>query len=382
MENTRLIKLFVSCPSDIINELDSIRLIVEEINKTSGKQNKFILEVIHWTKDTYTGIGTDAQEVINKQISYDILVSIFWQKIGTPTLRGESGTAEEIDIAIDNPNVRLLVYFNIAPPEDLNSIDLEQLIKLREYKQKLSGRGLLYKEFQNIKEFESLFRINIINLIVNEVLPSKKSFHGEPEKLGKYHSIETIIQKVESRDESIIDDDIFEMTEKFLSNSEGMHSSLNSLTILLNEFTSKLNKRTDEIARINHIKDNKLRVSKGQIITNLLADELLDFNTSLNGESDRFSNFFIQLGETYSKIVLLAGDIETDEISNMKRAAREFRDTIETTIESNVVLLAEILKWPPVNSKFNKAKRQTEIAFKDLAKAMLEGLKILDSVVG
>ena len=60
---------------------------------------------------------------------YDILVGIFWKRIGTPTKREKSRTVEEIYTAIDNVKKRYLL-FKTTPLENLNLIDLEQLDKI------------------------------------------------------------------------------------------------------------------------------------------------------------------------------------------------------------------------------------------------------------
>lgn len=51
--NMKQIKLFVSCPGDIIDELDSIRLVIDDINKTIGEQNSYDLKLLNW-KTTLT----------------------------------------------------------------------------------------------------------------------------------------------------------------------------------------------------------------------------------------------------------------------------------------------------------------------------------------
>lgn len=177
MRRINQIKIFISYPGDIEDELNSIEQIVHEINKTTGEQNKFNLELLNWKSDTYTQIGEDVQDVINKQIDpqYDILIGLLWQKVGTPTKRDKSGTIEEINRAISNNDVEQLIYFKTTPPENLDQIDIDQLLKIRQFKNDLTTKGVLYKEFNSIKKFESIFRINLTNLIIDKIITSKES---------------------------------------------------------------------------------------------------------------------------------------------------------------------------------------------------------------
>ena len=139
MNEIKLIKLFISCPSDIIDEQDSIQFVTNEINKTSGKHNNFYLELLNRKVDTYTQIGEDAQDVINNQIDsqYDILIGVLWQKIGTQTNRDKSGTIEEINRSIKN-NKEFLIYFKTLPPDSLNSININELSKIQDFKNELN----------------------------------------------------------------------------------------------------------------------------------------------------------------------------------------------------------------------------------------------------
>jgi len=200
MKQTSLIKLFISYPSDILQELlDAIRLIVDEINKTTGNQGGYRIETLNWDDDVYSAIGTDPQDAINKQIDdvYDILVSIIWQKLGTPTKRDKSGTVEEINRAISNPSKHFLIYFN-TQVEDLDKIDVEELQRINDFKKELSDKGVVYKQFNSIDEFEKQFRLNLTSLISDNLRDKKININeikstGAPE--NKYAKMDEFIRK-------------------------------------------------------------------------------------------------------------------------------------------------------------------------------------------
>lgn len=68
--------------------------------------------------------GVRPQEAINRQFvrSSDILVGLFWTKIGTSIGIAESGTVENIDLFVASGETTLL-YFS-RRPIDSNKIDL------------------------------------------------------------------------------------------------------------------------------------------------------------------------------------------------------------------------------------------------------------------
>jgi len=61
-------------------------------------------------------MGKPAQEFINEQVleKADLLIAIFWTRIGTPTSEHASGTVEEIEKHIDSEKTTM-IYFSSQP---------------------------------------------------------------------------------------------------------------------------------------------------------------------------------------------------------------------------------------------------------------------------
>lgn len=381
MKQVHQIKIFISCPGGNTNEIDSIRLIVDEINKTSGKDNGYTLECLSWSMDTYTQVRTDAQEVINEQIDpeYDILVGILWHRAGTPTKRDKSGTIEEINRAISNKIKELLIYFNTATPDSLDSIDGTQLNIIKEFKRDLSQRGVLYKEYSGIRHFESQFRVHLTSLIRDRLLPQSNSSLKITTNKNKYSEVSGLLQKVENNADPDID--IFELTEELTSVLGIVTTSLDTITINLEVLTGRLNNRSKELNTLAAIKDNRLRLSKAKVVISLLAGELDDFSSKINIELPRFSEHFTSIAHLYAKVFLYLSKSEEFDVADLRNSVLHFRDSMQGAMENGAKFLEEITKWPPANSVFNKSKRTIELAVKDLVKEMLEGLKLLDEVI-
>lgn len=393
MKGINLIKILISCPGDVNNELNSIKLIIDEINKSIGKQSSFAIHTLNWKSDTYTQIGDDAQEVINNQVEdeYDILLGIIWKKIGTPTKRDRSGTIEEINRALDLSK-ELLLYFNISAPDNLSMIDTSELEKVNAFKRELSDKGVLYKEYDSIRNFESLFRVNLINLISDRFLNTSLQDSSESTKVpkknikkdhdSKYSEIIDLISEVENKDNGTNELDLFEIFDEFNSNLSSGTTSLNTLTISLSDLTENLNKRTEEINKINIIKDDRLRMSKIRIVANHLSEELNEFNNRINDELPSFSTYLTNISLTYSKILLIFSSYDNDEnVASMKESALNLRDSMKESVESVAGMLRVIITWPLVNSKFNNSKRETELTLKNLTKEMLNGLILFDAAL-
>ena len=93
--------IVISCPSDMVEERLTVQEAVREINEHDAYYRGIHFDVKYWDKDVLFGSG-EPQMIINNTIicDADIIVALFWQKLGTPTERAKSGTIEEIEMMI------------------------------------------------------------------------------------------------------------------------------------------------------------------------------------------------------------------------------------------------------------------------------------------
>jgi hypothetical protein len=113
-----------------------------------------------WEDDSRPAFGDDGQEVINRQLllqEYVIFIGIMWARFGSPTKRAESGTYEEFEDAYkknkENKELEICMYFN---KKDIpqKGMDPEQIIKVFEFKKKVSELGGLYYEYLGAEQFK------------------------------------------------------------------------------------------------------------------------------------------------------------------------------------------------------------------------------------
>lgn len=387
MNEVKKIKIFISCPGDIVSELDSIELVVNDLNKTIGRHQSYMLEMLNWKTDTYSQIGVDPQDVINNQMDdrYDILVGIMWLRLGTPTKRDKSGTVEEINRALRSKEKEQLIYFKTEPPLDLTKINPEELQKINSFKKDLSDRGVLFHEFNSMKNFESLFRMQLANLIFDKLLSKQTNLDvsvviNEVE-VDKYSHISNLIEEVDNFDEKVLELDIFSSVDIACSHLNLVTNSLNVITEAMTDWTELLNKRTIELTKINYIKDQRLRVSRQETFFNLLANELTDFSTRISNEIPCFSNNFRMVGSSFFNVIFIARKYNYEDLDSILESAHNLKLGSEASLESLALFLKSMIDLPPANFKFNKAKREAEVIIKNLTKETLEGLKLLNETL-
>ena len=89
----------IASPSDISSEREIVRDVLYEWNVVHSEDKKIVLMPVGWETHAHPAMGDRPQEIINKEVlaGCDLLVAVFWTRIGSPTGVSASGTVEEID---------------------------------------------------------------------------------------------------------------------------------------------------------------------------------------------------------------------------------------------------------------------------------------------
>ena len=155
--NVTRYQLLISCPGDVKEEVQIIKDAVSKFNSTFTDTLDIMLQVKHWEKDAHPETGAEPQKILNKQIvdNCDAAIAIFWTRFGTPTDEYHSGSEEEIERMITSGKNVSLYFSNI--PATLNSVDLEQYQKVKDYKEKFKkDKKGLYWEYSSLDEFKEM----------------------------------------------------------------------------------------------------------------------------------------------------------------------------------------------------------------------------------
>jgi hypothetical protein len=170
---TETYRVLIASPSDLVDERQAATEAVNDWNAQHAVTESVVLLPVKWETHATPQAGVRPQELINRQLvsQCDILVGMFWTRIGTSTGVAESGTVEEVNqfVAVGKPT---LLYFSNRPI-DPNKIDLKQHRKLKSFKEATYKKALT-GSFSGVDELrQKLF--HDLTRLVQELKPGRKS---------------------------------------------------------------------------------------------------------------------------------------------------------------------------------------------------------------
>lgn len=154
--NAKVFNVMIASPGDVASERSIIRDVIYEWNAVHSIARNIVLMPIGWETHSSPEMGGEPQKIINSQIleKSDILVGVFGTRIGTATSSYASGTVEEIERHIEAGKLAM-VYFS-SQPVVLDTVDLNQVSEVNEFKKFCRNRGL-YEVYDNHSDFKEKF---------------------------------------------------------------------------------------------------------------------------------------------------------------------------------------------------------------------------------
>ncbi len=158
--------VMIASPSDVPSERNIVREVVYEWNAVHSQLRKIVLLPVGWETHSSPEMGSRAQEILNEQIlnKCDLLVGIFWTRIGTKTGEYISGTVEEIEKHVTSGKPAMLYFY--GQPVEEGSVDEEQYSKLKEFRESCQKKGL-YSTYDSHSDFKEKF-YHHLQIKVNE----------------------------------------------------------------------------------------------------------------------------------------------------------------------------------------------------------------------
>jgi len=166
MYQARVFKVMIATPGDVAAVRQVVREAVHRWNALLADDHKVVLLPVGWETHAHPMMGDRPQAVINKQVlkDCDLLVAVFWTRLGSPTGEAASGTVEEIEEHL-KAGKPAMIYFSNAPVRP-DSIDEGQYRALREFRTYCEARGLI-ETFESPSELQDKFGRQLIQLVLD-----------------------------------------------------------------------------------------------------------------------------------------------------------------------------------------------------------------------
>jgi uncharacterized protein DUF4062 len=136
-------RVLIASPSDMPEERQAATDAINEWNALHATAESTVLLPVRWETHAMPETGVRPQDAINRQLvsECDILLGLFWTKLGTGTGVAESGTVEEIDQFVGS-NKPAMLYFS-SRPIDPTKIDRAQHDRLRQFQDATYAKALV-----------------------------------------------------------------------------------------------------------------------------------------------------------------------------------------------------------------------------------------------
>jgi len=240
-----VLRVLIASPSDVSQERDEIEQAIFKWNTVYSENMQVVLLPARWENVAPTYRGEDPQQILNEKLvsKCDLLIGVFWKKLGSATASHPSGTLEEIDLFIQQEK-EIMLYFvdkHITMDEDFSKglyykYDITKIVehlytKVTDYKRKSSNvtnisQGSIVSSVQlftgDVKNEELLSIESMIlsgDLTDGELLLIKFIMDTEERYLGsRWESEQTLAQIAEWQEKESLNNVLCENYDKALIN--------------------------------------------------------------------------------------------------------------------------------------------------------------------
>lgn len=177
-------RVLIASPSDLVDERQAATEAINDWNALHAVAESVVLLPVKWETHATPQSGIRPQEAINRQLVHecDVLVGMFWTKLGTNTGVADSGTVEEIDQFVTAGKPTLL-YFS-SRPIDPSKIDWKQHKQLKSFKDDTYKKALI-GSFDGVDKLRQTLLSDLLRQVRELKLTKPISHDGELDQASR-----------------------------------------------------------------------------------------------------------------------------------------------------------------------------------------------------
>jgi hypothetical protein len=173
-----MLDVLIASPGDATPGRHAVEQALHAWNDHRSDDTGFVLRPRRWEIASVAVSGQgDAQSVINQQLvdESDIVFGLFYNRLGTPTKRAASGTAEEIERSVAAGKQVHLYFADMPRP---SRVDTKQLEAMWEFKRLVESQGLV-AEFKSEADLAAMVSraierdLRVLRSLANQPLPEQ-----------------------------------------------------------------------------------------------------------------------------------------------------------------------------------------------------------------
>jgi hypothetical protein len=170
----QVLRVLIASPSDLEKEREVATAAIHDWNVQHAMAEGVVLLPVRWETHATPRANIRPQQAINEELvgSSDILIGMFWTKLGSNTGVAESGTVEEINqfVADDRP---AMLYFS-KRKLDSRTLDRAQQRKLRVFRTTTLKRALV-GNFRSAVELRRILLRDLVSQVRKTKAPPSRS---------------------------------------------------------------------------------------------------------------------------------------------------------------------------------------------------------------
>lgn len=192
-------KVLIGSPSDVSPERKVVESAIHTWNSINGIDKEKILIPVMWESDAAPLQGDRPQGILNNLMvkKCDIIIAVFWSRLGSDTGSEKSGTVEEIKYFIKEKRPALVYFSTKSLPQNH---DPEQWKKLSAFKKEIRTGGI-QADFTSESDL-SMQLIQHLSIVMNEMTTMPTVETRQVKRLIKESSSSSARPKISSTDTS------------------------------------------------------------------------------------------------------------------------------------------------------------------------------------
>ncbi len=175
----RVVNVVVVSPGDVAGERRRIATVIEELNRGLAPELGLALKLWRWETDASPGLHfLGPQGLIDEDMrleSADLVVGIFWNRLGTPVFDAESGTAHELHRAWNlwskTGRPQVFVYFCERRARLKTAAEAAQLQALFTFREAIPAEQMRW-QYESVTSFERDVRQHLTRYLLKLARPA------------------------------------------------------------------------------------------------------------------------------------------------------------------------------------------------------------------